>query len=109
MALAAAVIVAALAAGTSGCAAASALKYREAVVQFAPDATLAQRAAARAACSHIPNATPEPMPTSGKASQLLNNVRYRIDDANDRDLAALYRCLTEQPKVRGVDIPDTSG
>lgn len=78
-------------------------------MQFAPDATLAQRAAARAACSHVPNAIPEPMPTTGKASQLLNNVRYRIDDANDRDLAALYQCLTAQPKVRGVDIPDTSG
>ena len=47
----------------------------------------ATRLQVRAACSHVPKATPERLPTDHKASDLLYNVRYRVDGASDADLA----------------------
>ncbi len=78
---------------------------REVVVHFRPDATPAQHLAARAACAELPHATPEPLPKGTLPSEQLNNVRFRVDNASDRDLLALYSCLQKQPGVVGVDIP----
>jgi len=78
---------------------------RELVVLFQPGATTAEREAVRADCRGNARVVPEPPSTSQLPATVLNNVRYRIDAAEDRDLAALYRCLATHPSVRGTDIP----
>ena len=91
----------------TGCGAyGAALRQREAVVYFANDATLAQHEAARTACTGYPNATPEPVPSSRYKSDQVADVRFRIDNASDADLAKLFGCLQKQPGVIGVNIPD---
>ncbi|HVX69657.1 MAG TPA: hypothetical protein VHA79_08215 [Mycobacteriales bacterium] len=98
----------AIAAAVSGCNAA-ALSKREMVVHFDPSATTEQHRAALDACAHVTTAaTPEPFSTTGPVSNQINNVRYRIDHANDRDIALLTTCLSKQPGVIGEDIPDLS-
>ncbi len=78
---------------------------REAIVKFQQGTPQAVRMSVRAACSHVPAAIPEPIPTDKKLSDYLNNVRYRIDKASDADLARLENCLNKFTSVRGVETP----
>ena len=87
----------------------AALGQREAVVHFAGGTSTATRLKVRAACSHVPGAQPEPLPTDHKASDLLYNVRYRVNHATDADLARLQQCLQRFPSVGGIDISGPSG
>lgn len=88
----------------SGCNAS--LSKREIVVQFSSSATAAQHAAARAACSGAtPKASAEPIIHNKYATTRIADVRFRVDKANDHDLAQLYRCLSKQPGVVGVSDP----
>ena len=70
--------------------------------QGTPDSV---RLAVRAACSHVPQAIPEPLPTDNKLSDYLNNVRFRIDNASDAELASLETCLSKFSSVVGVETP----
>lgn len=75
---------------------------RELVVVFAPDATPAMHAAALKACTGAaPNTSPEPIVASSFAASRLSDVRFRIDHANDREIAQLETCLGKQPGVKG--------
>lgn len=75
---------------------------RELVVIFAASATPAQHAAALKACTGVaPNTSPEPLVHSSYASSRAYDVRFRIDHADDRDLAKLQSCLAKQPGVVG--------
>lgn len=86
---------------------ASALSKRELVVHFSPSATTTQQLAARSACATAnPKAVPEPVTRSKYVSDQLNDIRFRIDHANDKDIAQLESCLGRQPGVVGFDIPD---
>ena len=77
---------------------------RELVVVFGPDATAARHAHALQACTGVaPNTSPEPIVPSSFSSSRLNNVRFRIDHANDRDVAQLQACLSRQPGVIGTN------
>ncbi len=78
---------------------------REVVVHFGPTASPAQHLSARTACTGLPHTSPEPLPTGNRLSQRLNDVRFRVDNASDRQLLTLYNCLSRQPGVVGVDIP----
>jgi hypothetical protein len=101
-------VVLGLALAVSGCNA-SAWSKRELVVHFDPAATSAQRQGALEACDGVTaRATPEPYSTTGPASNQASNVRYRIDHANDRDIALLTTCLSKQPGVVGAAIPDVA-
>jgi hypothetical protein len=94
----------------AGCSAFNAaLGQREAVVHFRAGISNATRLKVRAACSHVPQATPEPLPTDHKASDLLYNVRFRVDQASDAELARLEECLQKFPSVTGVDIETPEG
>jgi len=96
----------AVVAGAAGCNL-GALSKRELVVDFSPSATTAQRAAVLHACGHItPEAKPEPFSTAGPVANQVSNVRFRIDHADDREIAHLETCLGRQPGVRGDHIPD---
>jgi hypothetical protein len=84
---------------------------RELVVHFSSSATPAQHRTARDACAHAaPHVTAEPMVTSSFASAQANDVRFRIDEASDADIAKLENCLHNQVGVLGVsDTADMGG
>ena len=93
------------AAGLGGCAKFdAALGKQEAVVQFKTGTATATRLHVRAACSHIPEARPEAVPTNHLASDNLYDVIYRVDNASNAQLARLEQCLQKYPSVLGVDI-----
>jgi hypothetical protein len=82
------------------------LNKREVVVHFAPPATAAQHEAARTACATAaPHSSPEPIVHNHFATTRINDIRFRVDKANDHDLAQLYKCLSKQPGVLGVSDP----
>ena len=94
----------------SGCAKFdAALGKQEAVVQFRGGTSDATRLKVRAACSHIPNAKPEPLPTDHLASDLLYDVIYRVDNASNAQVAELGQCLQKYPAVLGIDIQTPGG
>lgn len=78
---------------------------RELSVVFTPAATDSQRLAALHACSGAaPRTSPEPVPTPSGNRGIQRQgplVRFRIDAANDRDIAHLEECLGKQPGVQG--------
>jgi hypothetical protein len=97
-------------AGAGGCAKFNAaLGKQEAVVQFKNGTTTAARLKVRAACSHIPEARPEALPTTHLASDNLYDVIYRVDSASNAQLARLESCLQKYPSVLGVDIQTPGG
>jgi hypothetical protein len=99
-------LLVAAAAVVSGCNS-SALTKREVVVYFTPNAPISDHAAALKACAHAtPEATPEPIVKSNLVSDSVGDVRFRVDQANDKALAILTECLNRQPGVEGWDIPD---
>jgi hypothetical protein len=82
---------------------------QEAVVQFQPQTSNTVRLKVRAACSHVPNAVPEPLPTDHLASDVLNDVRYQVSNASDGDLAKLQKCLQRFPSVAGIEFSTPGG
>ena len=95
--------------GIAGCNS-SALTKQELVVTFAQDAPASDHTAALRACAHVtPEATPEPMVTSSLPSSRVGDVRFRIDHADDKQVALLTECLAKQPGVIGVNVPDLTG
>lgn len=85
----------------------SALTKQELVVTFSQGAPQSAHLAALRACAHVtPAATPEPYQVSKLASDNVGNVRFRIDHADDKQVATLEDCLSRQPDVEGVYVPD---
>jgi hypothetical protein len=79
---------------------------REVVVVFKPGTTEADRDRVRAECADAsPHASPVPQGPGTLKSSRLNNVRFRVDKADDTELTKLYNCLTKDPAVRGVSLP----
>jgi len=79
------------------------------VVQFQRQTSNTVRLKVRAACSHVPNAVPEPLPTDHLASDVLNDVRYQVNNASDGDLARLQKCLQQFPSVAGIEFNTPGG
>jgi hypothetical protein len=85
----------------------AALTKTEMVVYFNQNAPESDHAAALKACGHVtPQTVPEPLVKGNLASDNVGDVRFRIDHANDKELAELTECLNKQPGVAGVDTPD---
>ena len=82
---------------------------QEAVVQFQAQTPNLVRLKVRAACSHVPQAVPEPLPTDHLASDMAYDVRYRVDHASDGDLAKLQQCLQRFPSVVGIEFNGPGG
>jgi hypothetical protein len=99
-------VAAGLAAALAGCNSSSLSKV-ELVVYFGQNAPQSDHAAALKACGHVtPEAVPEPLSTGTLPSDSVGDVRFRIDHADDREIALLTECLNKQPGVVGVDTPD---
>lgn len=106
----AAVLAALLAAGASGCASFDkTFGQQEIVVQFKAQTPNAARLAIRKVCSHIPSATPEPLPSHASVAGLPYDVRYQVGKASDADVARLQQCLEKFPAVTGVNFEDAGG
>jgi hypothetical protein len=93
-------------AGLTGCKGTT----REVVVFFTADATQAQHESAMRKCTGVaPHTSPEPISPGTHRVAPTSDVRFRIDTANDHDIARLESCLTRQPGVVGVqDTMDTT-
>ena len=103
-------VIAAAVLGSAGCAKFdAALGKQELVVAFRPGTSQAAMMKARSACSNLPNATPEPMPTSASATSGIYDVRFRIDHASDADIARLTQCLSQFRSVQGVNVEQEGG
>jgi hypothetical protein len=92
----------------AGCRFTQSLSVREVVVHFAPTASQAVHLAAERHCHGYPGVVPEPFKYSKLPSSQAFDVRYRVDRASDYELNRLYVCLSAQPGVVGVDMPDLS-
>jgi hypothetical protein len=103
-------VIAAAVLASAGCAKFdAALGKQELVVAFRPGTSQAAMMKARSACSNLPNATPEPMPTGGNATSGVYDVRFRIDHASDADVARLEGCLSHFRSVQGVNVEQPGG
>jgi hypothetical protein len=85
------------------------LGQQEEVVIFRQNTPTAVRLQVRAACSHIPRAVPEPLPTDGKVSDELYNVRYQVGSASPGELAHLQQCLSRFRSVLGLETNTPGG
>jgi hypothetical protein len=82
------------------------LSQQEVVVVFKDGATQADHARVWQKCQNLENIKPEPLITESKyPSTLLNNVRYRVDNASNYQLQQLYDCLAKDPSVAGAKPP----
>jgi len=90
----------------SGCNTSS-LTKREVVVYFDDGASQSDHVNTLNACAHVaPDVHAEPISKSTLPANEVGNVRFRIDHADDKDIALLTECLDNQPGVKGFDIPD---
>jgi hypothetical protein len=107
---AAAVTIGAAALAASGCAQFdAAMGKQEAVVTFAPGTAQATMMKVRAACSEVPGATPEAIPASANATNGVYDVRFRVDQASDADIARLSKCLSQFRSVQGINLEQQNG
>ena len=107
---AAAAAAAVLCLAAAGCGAFDkAFGKREAVVQFQPNTPASAMLKARAACSHVAGAFPEPIPKHVLAVDLPDDIRYEVGNASDAQLARLQQCLARFPAVAGVEFSSPSG
>ncbi len=103
-------VIAAAALTAAGCAKFdAALGKQELVVTFRPGTPQATMLKARAACATVPDATPEPVPTALNATSDVYDVRFRIDQASDADVARLEQCLSKFPSIQGVNVEQEGG
>ncbi len=83
---------------------------QEVVVVFKDGATQADHARVWQKCQGLDGIKPEPLITESKyPSTLLNNVRYRVDNASNYQLQQLYSCLAKDPSVAGYKPPVDQG
>ena len=107
---AAAAAAAALCLAAAGCASFDrAFGKREAVVQFQPNTPAEEMLKIRAACSHLPAAKPEPIPSHVLKVDLPDDIRYEVSQASDAQIARLTQCLDRFPSVVGIELSSPSG
>ncbi len=108
--LAAAATATALSLAAAGCASFNrAFGKQEAVVQFQPNTPASVMLKARAACSHVAGARPEPIPKHVLAVDLPDDIRYDVSNASDAQQARLEQCLQRFPAVAGIELSSPSG
>jgi len=77
-------------------------------VTFTPSTTLAKVERIQAACSHVPNVRPYPLPKQHTVLSLMAGVRYDTTHATDANVAQLQECLQRFSSVQGFT-PGDSG
>ena len=84
------------------------LSQRWVDVSFKPGTSVAQALRIRAACSHVPNVTADPISRNLPALDVVHSVRLNTTNASDANVAELTRCLTNFPAAVGVNPQDAS-
>jgi hypothetical protein len=88
----------------SGCG--GSLSQVEFVVYFKPEATTQQKDAVRNACPGNGKAVLEPRDRSNLDTARTYPVRYDITKASPPERAAVIKCVSAQPGVRGISQSD---
>jgi hypothetical protein len=78
------------------------------VVDFSPNTSIATALHVRAACSHIQNAPPLPLPAQHTVASVMYGVSFNTTNASPANLAELQVCLGKFKSVLGVD-PENTG
>ena len=78
-------------------------------MQFQAQTPNSVRLKVRAACSHVPQAIPEPLPTDHLASDMAYDVRYRVDHASDGDLPSCSSACRGSRPSRASNSASTCG
>jgi hypothetical protein len=102
-------LAAALLAAAGGCARMDAALGRQWVdVTFKPSTTLAGIEKVRAACAHVPNVHPYPLPRQHSVINLMAGVRFDTTNATDANVARLQECVQKFPAVQGFTPGDSA-
>jgi hypothetical protein len=97
-----------LVAGLTGCAKMDqALDKQWMTVDFAPNTTAATALHVRAACSHIADTPPLPLPAKWSTLNVMYGIEYNTTNSSPAELAELQTCLNKFKSVLGVDNEDT--
>lgn len=80
----------------------------EFVVYFTPQATQQQKDAVRDACPGVGKAVLEARDRSNLETARTYPVRYDISKASSADRAAVIKCVSSQPGVKGISQSDSS-
>jgi hypothetical protein len=87
----------------------AALSQQWMVVNFGPGTSAATALHVRAACSHIQDAPPLPLPARRTAATVVYDIRFNTTNASPANVAELQTCLQRfAPAVRGVTPQDTA-
>jgi hypothetical protein len=78
------------------------------VVDFGPNTTVTTALQVRAACSHIQNTPPLPLPAQNSVINTMYGVRFDTTNSSPANLAQLQICLGKFKSVLGVD-PENTG
>ncbi|MQA77007.1 MAG: hypothetical protein GEV10_00755 [Streptosporangiales bacterium] len=100
------VVLVALAVITSVSSGFSMLGQRYAVVHFDGTVSYAERERVQLACAAPPLVKPVPMGDDKAKSARLSNVSYRVDKADEGDIATLSKCLKKFDGVVGIELND---
>jgi len=96
------------AASLAGCAKMDAALDRQwMVVDFSPSTSVATALHVRAACSHIPNTPPLPLPAKHSVLNVMYGVEFNTTNSTPANEAELQTCLGKFKSVLGVDPEDT--
>jgi hypothetical protein len=79
------------------------------VVNFSPDTSAATVLHIRAACSHIQNTPPLPLPAKQSVIDVMYGVQFDTTNSSPANLAQLQICLGKFKSVLGVNAEDTGG
>jgi hypothetical protein len=85
----------------------AALGKQWAIVHFQSNTTVATVLKVRQACSHVPNATPKPLPKDTSGLGMIYALQYTTTNASDANLAQLQQCLQRFPSVSGIEFQDS--
>jgi hypothetical protein len=95
-------------AGLTGCARMdAALDKQWMIVDFSPSTSVAAALHVRAACSHIQNAPPLPLPAKLTQANVINGVAFNTTNASAANQTELTLCLQKFKSVQGVEPEDT--
>lgn len=102
--------VAGVALSLSGCGQMDAALSRQwMVVEFSPQTSAATAMHVRAACSHIQNTPPLPLPAKSSVINVMYGVRFDTTNSTPANLAELQLCLQKFKSVLGINAQDTGG
>jgi hypothetical protein len=76
-------------------------------VDFSPNTTPATALHVRAACSHVHNTPPLPIPAKQNTLTIMYGVEYNTTNSSPANIAELQLCLGKFKSVLGVDPQDT--